>query len=211
MRGFFKKNLTIPNIICVARILLLIPFVLLYINKHYAAALSLLVLSGLSDTLDGTLARKLNQVTELGKMLDPVADKVTQITLAVVLLIQFMNTETPLLRTYSWVFVVFLGKELFMLAGGGAMLLLKMRPQPAEIFGKVATVTFYVVMSLLLGFAPEIGAIALKVPALTLPEPAVLILVGLSAVLTVIAFLSYVPGIVKEVKRGFAQRKASDI
>ncbi|MDR1409112.1 MAG: CDP-alcohol phosphatidyltransferase family protein [Oscillospiraceae bacterium] len=209
MRAFFKKNLTVPNIICVARILLLVPFVLLYIHKHFAAALLLLVLSGLSDTLDGTLARRLNQVTELGKILDPVADKLTQITLAIVLLVQFLHARTPLLHTYSWVFIVFLGKEAFMLAGGGAMLLLKMRPQAAEVFGKVATVTFYVVMSLLLGFAPEIGAIALRFPALTLSEPVVLILVGLSALLTIVAFLSYVPGIIKEVKRGFSERSAT--
>ncbi|MDR1806097.1 MAG: CDP-alcohol phosphatidyltransferase family protein [Clostridium sp.] len=206
MVGFIKKNLTVPNVICVIRILMLVPFVFLYIGRHYAAALLILVLSGLSDTLDGTIARRLNQVSELGKILDPVADKVTQITLAIVLLYHFLNAQMPLLRTFSWIFIVFLGKELVMLIGGGLMLLLKMRPQPAEIFGKVATVTFYIVMSLLFAFAPEIGAVANKFPVLTLPEPAVIVLVGLSAILTVLAFLSYVPGIIKEIRKRFGKK-----
>ena len=207
MSNFIKKNMTVPNIICIIRILLLIPFVLLYVNEYYAAALLLLILSGISDKLDGTIARKLNQITELGKLLDPVADKLTQITLAIILLIHFMNTDMPLLRAHSWVFAVFFGKEIFMLVGGGAMLLLKMRPQASEFFGKLATVVFYVVMCMLLGFAPEIGAIALRHPDWTLPEAAVLFSVGFSAALSLAAFFSYVPGIIKEVKRGFAERR----
>jgi cardiolipin synthase len=207
--AYIKKNLTVPNLICVGRILLLIPFVLLYLRGQYAWALGLLVLSGVSDILDGTIARRFNQVSELGKLLDPVADKVTQITLAIVLLIQFMHAQTELMRTYAWIFLVFLGKDLFMLAGGAAMLLLKMRPQPAEIFGKISTIMFYIIMSFLLGFAPEIGAIAQRYPALTFSPTLVIILVALSALLTLAALASYVPGIAKEVKRGFAARAAS--
>ncbi|MCL2023069.1 MAG: CDP-alcohol phosphatidyltransferase family protein [Oscillospiraceae bacterium] len=206
MKEFLKKNTNVPNVICILRIVLLIPFTLLYMEKHYMAALILLLISGISDKLDGVIARKYDMITEFGKLLDPIADKVTQIVLAVILLFHFTHTQLPLLREYSWVFAVFFGKEIFMLVGGAAMLILKMRPQASELFGKLATLVFYVVMCLILGFAPEIGAIALEYPQWTLPETVVIIAVALSAALSLAAFFSYVPGIIKEVKRGFAVR-----
>ena len=69
-------NWTIPNALTVARILCTPLFIALFLNGHYMAALSMFALAGVSDALDGFLARVLNQRSALGAMLDPLADKV---------------------------------------------------------------------------------------------------------------------------------------
>ena len=74
-----SEILTIPNVISFLRIVFIAPFVLFFLNEQYIAAFSFIVLSGLSDCIDGYLARRLNQVTELGKILDPIADKLKSI------------------------------------------------------------------------------------------------------------------------------------
>lgn len=75
----------IPNIITIIRILLIVPIVLLLINDEYEWAISLIVIAGLSDALDGYLARKYHWQSELGAMLDPLADKAFLAGLIVVL------------------------------------------------------------------------------------------------------------------------------
>ena len=75
---FLKKdNFNIPNMLSFIRIIIIIPFVLYFLNDDYLFAALMLVLSGVSDMFDGIIARKLNQITKLGKILDPVADKLT--------------------------------------------------------------------------------------------------------------------------------------
>ena len=73
-----NQNLTVPNALSVLRIIIIPFFAWFFMHDQLAIAVALLVLSGLSDCVDGFIARKLNQVTELGKMLDPLADKLTQ-------------------------------------------------------------------------------------------------------------------------------------
>ena len=65
----------IPNAICVARILLVAPLVLWIVEGRFAAALVVLVAAGLSDGLDGFLAKRFNWQTRIGSLLDPAADK----------------------------------------------------------------------------------------------------------------------------------------
>ena len=77
----------IPNILTVARFFL-IPFIIYFIVvNQYITALILLTVSGLTDILDGWIARKFNFITNFGKLIDPLADKATQ--LAVLLTITF--------------------------------------------------------------------------------------------------------------------------
>ena len=71
----FENVWTIPNIISFIRILLIPVFGVLYYKGELLWALIILALSGLSDLVDGKIARAFNQVSELGKMLDPIADK----------------------------------------------------------------------------------------------------------------------------------------
>ncbi len=195
MKELFKDWNTIPNWLSYIRIVLIPVFAVLFYNGYEISALIILVLSGLTDFFDGKIARKFNQVSDLGKLLDPVADKLTQITLAIVFYLEFKNSSVELINTFSWVFLIFVIKEVVMVAFGGFMLLIGLRPVAAEIVGKAATMVFYLVMIFIVMFGPEVGVIS---HLWTIPDKALLVMVIISAVLTVLAFLSYIPSTVKQ-------------
>ena len=136
-----NQNLTVPNALSVLRILIIPFFAWFFMRDQLAAAVVLLVLSGLSDCVDGFIARRLNQVTELGKMLDPLADKLTQGMVALCLAMKF-----PVIGP---VLLVFILKELVMLCCAIGLLKKKKRPCAAQWYGKVATVMFYVSVALI--------------------------------------------------------------
>lgn len=69
--------LYIPNILCYIRILLIPLFMYLYLNQQYYPAAFVIGFSSLTDMFDGKIARKFNMISELGKILDPIADKLT--------------------------------------------------------------------------------------------------------------------------------------
>ena len=143
----FKKNLNIPNRLSVIRILLIPVFALLYFKadaqnpQYYLYASIALIISGVSDLLDGVIARKFNQITYLGKILDPLADKLTQVVVVICIA----------LKLDSWVIsaalMVFVIKEVLMLVGGLIILRKKIVLQGSKWYGKVATAVFYVVMA----------------------------------------------------------------
>ncbi len=91
-----SKILTIPNILSFFRIALIPLFVWLYCFKHnYPMTALVLLLSGLTDTADGYIARHFNMVSDFGKALDPVADKLTQFAMLVCLLTRFRLMLIP--------------------------------------------------------------------------------------------------------------------
>lgn len=204
MKGLFKGCLTIPNLLSVLRILVIPVFAYFFIAGEPVWAIVMLALSGISDFLDGKIARKFNQVSALGKVLDPVADKLTQITLAVLLFISFNKVEDSTLKAFSWIFLVFIIKELIMVIFGGIMLLMNLRPSAAEIFGKVATFAFYAIMLVIVAFGPEVGL--LRDAAFTLPPVVMMILVVISAILTIVAFISYLPDTFRQFKDKFSKK-----
>lgn len=208
MKDLFKGCWTIPNLLSFIRILLIPVFAYLFYNDQKIAAVAVLAVSGLSDTFDGQIARRFNQVSALGKVLDPVADKLTQITIAVMLLIDFRNAENSLIRAFGWVFLVFLIKEAVMIIGGLVMLLLNIRPGAAEIWGKLATLVFYCGMTVIIAVGPEVGALN-GVLGFELPEIVTGIIVVVSAIMTIIAFLSYMPETFRQFKEYFDNKKAS--
>lgn len=131
-----NQNWTIPNLLSVLRILVIAPFAYFFLHDQLLWAVVMLAFSGLSDLFDGMIARKFNQITELGKMLDPLADKLTQGTIAICLAVKH-----PLLIPILAIFVL---KELGMLIGGCILLKKKKRPCAAKWYGKVATFLFYI-------------------------------------------------------------------
>lgn len=131
-----NENLTIPNLLSGVRILLIAPFVACYLTDHTIWAWVVLGVSGVTDFLDGRLARHLNQITDLGKILDPAADKMTQGAVAICLAI-----KQPLLWPLLGLFVL---KEFLMLIAGVILVKHKKRPCAAKWYGKIATVSFYV-------------------------------------------------------------------
>lgn len=204
MKDLFKGCLTIPNLLSFLRIVMVPIFAVLFMKGEFLWAVLVLALSGLSDFFDGKIARRFNQISALGKILDPCADKLTQITLAVLLFLTFHNALNPTLKAFSWVFLVFIAKEAVMVIGSVIMLSMGLRPGAAEIYGKVATFAFYTVMILIICFGPEVGAFR---DAFTLPDILMIILVVISAILTLVAFASYMPGLKVQLKEYFDEKK----
>ena len=109
MHRLFKRDqiLTIPNLLSVIRLLMIPVIVWLYCEKQdYVAAAAMIILSGLTDIADGIIARKFNLVSDLGKILDPVADKLTQAALIICLIDKF--------EWMRWLFILFAIKEIVM-------------------------------------------------------------------------------------------------
>lgn len=106
----WKKELfTIPNILSLFRLLMIPVYVIIYLNatqdSDYVLAAAILAASCLTDMIDGQIARHFNMITNVGKVLDPLADKMTQLALTVCLSIKY-----PVLRG---VLVLFVIKEVF--------------------------------------------------------------------------------------------------
>ncbi len=204
VKHYLKNWKTIPNLLSFLRIIMVPVFGVLFYQDHLIAALIVLVASGLTDFLDGKIARRFNQVSELGKVLDPIADKITMITIAILMFLEFHACESALMKAFSWIFFVFLAKEFVFVVGGAAMIAFGIIPGAAEIYGKVATFVFYIVMVVMFLFGPEVGVVSRNVPGLVLPELACVILVSVSALLTIIAFISYMPDTHRKVKARFS-------
>ena len=197
LKEYFTGALTVPNLLSFLRIIMVPIFAVLFVKGYYGYSVLVLALSGLSDFFDGKIARRFNQVSALGKMLDPIADKLTQITLAIVLYWTFSHAEDSLIKAFSWIFLVFLIKEAVMIVGGAAMIAMGIKPSAAEMPGKVATFAFYLIMISIIVFGPEIGMLK---NVFTLPPVVMIVLISISAFLTVFAFCSYMPGVYRQVK-----------
>ena len=131
----------IPNALSFFRILLIPVLVYQVLQGTMLSAAITLIISGLTDLLDGFLARRFNWVSKLGKMLDPAADKLTQITVCVLFAFIF--------GTRFWFFFAFLiFKELVMLVLGFYLLKKGANIEGARWFGKMTTALFYFSMIL---------------------------------------------------------------
>lgn len=149
-----KDWFTIPNLLGYFRLLLIPAFVYTYLRAkdtgNYLLAAGVIGLSGFTDLFDGLIARNFNQVTELGKLLDPVADKLTQCALAFCLASRY-----KLMWLMAGLLVV---KEGYMAVMGLAMLRHNGRKlNGAKWYGKVSTAFLYVAVFFLL-LIPEPGA-----------------------------------------------------
>ena len=203
LKEYFTGCLTIPNLLSLIRIALIPVFAVLFNDGNYLWAVIVLAISGLTDFFDGKIARAFNQISALGKLLDPIADKLSQITIAIVFYIAFKESSDENVRTFSWIFLVFLIKEAVMVVGGAIMIMLGLKPGAAEMPGKIATFAFYTIMCLIMVFGPDIGILG---NVFTLPASVMLVLVGISVVLTIVAFCSYLPGVFKQVKERNANK-----
>lgn len=134
-----KKIFTVPNVISMFRLVLIPVFVWVYIGaRNNLLTVILLAVSGLSDVLDGLIARKFNMVSDLGKALDPVADKLTQIAMLFCLVFRYRYMLIPLLLLTV--------KEIIAGTTGIAVIRATNEVRSAEWHGKVATFSLYVMM-----------------------------------------------------------------
>ncbi|MBE6537910.1 MAG: CDP-alcohol phosphatidyltransferase family protein [Ruminococcaceae bacterium] len=144
-KRFKGEFFTIPNILSYVRIIL-VPFIVWsYCSLHmYYLSAALIVLSGLTDFVDGYIARHYGMITDFGKIIDPIADKLTQITVVACLAYK-----------YQFMFVligVLIFKEIFVGVMGFAVLKVTDVVDGSRWYGKVATIVFYLIMTVLLVF-----------------------------------------------------------
>ena len=165
-----KTIFTIPNILSFFRILLIPQIVWLYVAAgNSRAAVAAVAVSALTDVADGYIARRFRMISDLGKVLDPIADKLTQAALLICLALRY-----PFVY---WVFGLLCVKEVLQGLLGLAVVKATGRMQQARWYGKVSTVVFYLTMLLLL---------------LELPSQWVYPLVGLCAAALMLAMVLYV-------------------
>ena len=125
----------IPNALTIL-CFILIPFIVGYLSEeNYILAFVFLTLSGLTDVLDGFIARKFNFITNFGKLIDPLADKATQVSVLATLTLQHI---IPL-----WILIIVLLKECIMIAGA-SFLYGKELVVSSKWYGKLSTVLFYI-------------------------------------------------------------------
>ena len=140
-KEYQHKILTIPNLLSILRILMIPLFVWLYVGKQdYWGTAIVLLLSGVTDTLDGFIARRFHMISDVGKALDPIADKLTQIAMLACLLTRFPLILLPLL--------VLVVKEVTDGVMGLVILKKTGEVHSADWHGKVTTTLLYATMIL---------------------------------------------------------------
>lgn len=144
IRKLFTNVWNVPNALTILRLVLVPVFVAVYFSGYPKAALAVFIVASLTDLLDGKLARKLNQITDFGKLFDPLADKLMVLTAL------FCQGSAGVLPWAAVLIVLF--KELIMMAGGAYMLSRGIVVY-ANYYGKTATVFF--IASLILSFFHE--------------------------------------------------------
>ena len=174
-----EQIFTIPNFMSFFRIVLL-PFIIwTYWKGSYDVAVGLLIVSAVTDILDGVIARRFNMVSDLGKMLDPLCDKLTQAALLVCLAARYV---------YVWgVFALLAVKDLTMSFLGAAAIRHRGAVHSAQWYGKVCTVVLEGSMGVLILFP-------------RLPETAVFVLLGLccaAILLSLVLYVIYLWGLIR--------------
>lgn len=143
--------MNVPNILTIVRLFMVPSFVFCYVGGcegtlqygvYYAAAL--FILAALTDVLDGYIARKYNQITDFGKLADPLADKMMQIAALVCL--------TYYGRIAPWILCVYLVKEGLLIIGGAHLLKVFKYVVYSKWSGKAATVVLFICIIVIMIF-----------------------------------------------------------
>lgn len=151
-----KEILTIPNLLTLFRLLLIPVYVSIYLNateiSHYYIAAAILAVSCLTDLVDGQIARRFNMISNLGKLLDPIADKATQFALIICLATRY--------SAMIFLIILFVMKEGFQLIAMGLSLRKGKALDGALMSGKVCTTVLFITlifMVMLPGMPGHIG------------------------------------------------------
>ncbi|MEK6333742.1 MAG: CDP-alcohol phosphatidyltransferase family protein [Acidobacteriota bacterium] len=138
-----SRILTLPNVLTVFRMALTPVFVSLLFYQKFVWALGAFILAGITDGLDGLLARRFQQQSPLGRILDPIADKMMLVTSFVVLSMRGVF-PTPLpnhLPVPFWVTITVISRDIFILVGAVAINMVSgFRAFQPSFLGKVSTV-----------------------------------------------------------------------
>ena len=205
VKDLFENWNTIPNWLCFIRIALIPVFTALFVKEQYIAAFVTMIVAALTDVFDGKIARKFNMVSNLGKILDPIADKLSQIAIVIILLVKFW--DGPL----KYILFLFIFKELLMVIGAGILMAKGMRPVAAEVWGKLATVVFYTFMITIIAIGPNGALLSIDLfKGLELNNTVIMIMVIISAILAFASLFGYAPGFIRQLKENKKQSNSSE-
>lgn len=173
----WKKDIfTIPNMLSLFRLMLIPVYVVIYLNAtepvHYYIAGAILAVSCLTDLVDGAIARHFNMISTVGKVLDPLADKLTQFTLTICLAIRY-----PVL----WIMVCLIFvKEIFQLIAGIVFYRKGQMLKGALMSGKICTTVLFVSL-----------IIMVLTPAQYLSNTVIIAFTVVDVVFLLVAFVDY--------------------
>lgn len=174
MENFRKEILTIPNLLSIFRLVLIPVYISIYLNardyRDYFLAAAILSVSCLTDLIDGKIARSFGMVTNLGKLLDPLADKLTQFALILCLSLRH--------RVLRYLIGLFLVKEVFQLIACAISLSKGMTMTGSLLPGKICTTVLFVSLIMLV-MMPNI------------PENVVTIIAIINSLFLIFAFTRY--------------------
>ncbi len=181
--------MNLPNWLSLFRLALVPAFIAVYFSGlEYANVLAVIIygIASLTDILDGKIARKYNQTTKLGRILDPLGDKV--MTFSVLLCIT-IDRIIPI-----WAVVIFVIKELLMVIGGFILMKKSSDMPPSNYLGKCSTVVFFLVCVYLTLFKNT-------------PETVATILISIAILFSIAALVSYLVRYIR-MMRAFREEKA---
>ena len=174
--------MNIPNILTIIRLLLIPVMAGFFMTNHLILALITYVLASVTDVIDGFIARKFNMITDLGKILDPVADKLLQY---VALLCLWYINVIP-----YWIVVVFLAKEV--LLGIGCIKLIKKDIIiSAKWFGKLSSCIFF--LAIIVAMLSKIFD--------TIPPNYPIILMCFALIMAMFSLVMYILNYIRAVKK----------
>ncbi len=130
-----KHNFSVPNILSVIRLVLVAAFVVAFFTYESMLPAGIIALiAALTDVADGYIARKYNMITDLGMILDPLADKLIQASICLCIGYKYNLIIIPL---------IFILKELLMIIGGMIIVKAQKKLPPSKWYGKLATLVFF--------------------------------------------------------------------
>lgn len=189
-REYIKENLNVPNVLTLIRLLLVPVYVVLFaMGRKYAALITFMVAS-FTDFLDGQIARKYNLITDFGKLMDPLADKIMVLTAMFSMV--FGNQYIPGVIPLVPVLILFV-KEVYMVQGSYRMLRKGLVVQ-SQMSGKVAHCAF--ILGLVLSYFHD--AIAAFTP--NWPMSLDIILIWVAVGIALYAMVFYTRDSIKKVR-----------
>ena len=181
-REYIRSNMNLPNLLTLIRLFLVPVYIVVFVQGEKYAALTVFLVASFTDLLDGRIARKYNLITDFGKLMDPLADKVMVLTAMISMAIG--NSRIPKVLPWTAVIVLFL-KELVMVIGSSKLVKSGVVVY-ASMIGKVAQCCF-IASLVAVYFHEEIAALCSG--WFMTPD---LMLMWLSVILTLCALVFYV-------------------
>jgi cardiolipin synthase len=148
-----SRIITVPNLLTVFRMVLIPVFVSLLFYQRFILALVIFLLAGVTDGLDGLLARRFDQKSQLGTILDPIADKLMMVTSFVVLSMKsvFPQPVPSHLPIPFWVTIAVISRDVFILVGAAAInIVTGFRGFRPSLLGKINTTVQIVAIGIIM-------------------------------------------------------------